>query len=1133
MGTPLKRLLLLVVAGLAWPGLANALELDYYTYNAFPETRDAFIRVALLFSDVNFLGFVFLFAVIGIVIGALMAGANGIAGARTSPLAWLFPVLIGMILFKGVVMPTGSLDIYDPTVNAFQRVDGVPDIVVLLAGGLNKIERSVVQMVDTAGGTPYSQDAGSIDFSLINAAMGIPISDVALDRSLSQYYADCGTIALATDSNGVSKQEFLNGTDDLYTTFAKFVNPAVYTVYYAAGNDTGTSMTCADAWGNISPLLVDGSPSFKDMKNAVCKVAGFDPTDAAQAARCETELVNASAQYGVAAANSFPFLRSVTLARSVSEALSSADFSLGQRMLVDRQMMAEGFGVAQAANQWVPKLRGFMTAAVLGLVPLVLLFVVTPLAFRALSLVFGLFIWLTLWGICDSMAVVMARDAAAAGFSDIQNFHFGYDAILNSPDAAIQALGVFGKARTMAMGLATVISGALFYFAGYAFTQIGQGMQAELDRAGGQAGTQTLLPEQRAALIQHLTGSAGPEAALATSGFRNMAFGAAQGPMREAMTGGYITERLAGRAAGSGPSGSPTGDAPTPILPDGPSVPRGVSPAGSPAAAGPGALPVEGTLPPAGAPTGVPPANPADDVTVVGRRRTSPLTPFGLLATQSAASTGDQVGTARARKDAAVDLSLPVESISEQTGGYETTFGTYSTLARRDEQAAVPGGVRAAARLMGGLDGARARVFDEVYGIVNPGQGLNAEGIYHVARQLEGSVLGVAKAGSTEDYIREVKETQRILMAWGKSMEASGITNSVGTARALGEVVQTKGFLAAMAAVGGDTLVMGHAWRDVQSGVAGEIAYGTAPIGDLARSLEQVNLASRIAQSSLSRQVAGMLGFDPTSVKGLVPSEEARQGHMGLTVRPELAERVLGALDKSGLIDQKDRPFLEKQPGFALDFNLADGEVLTSTITAGGRTFVSHSTLSVDYSKDLRGELATRDHLDDELLHAYGGNIAQGTPDPNWFWKVSSQVGAFASARGIRLSANTGQSLQVTAGGELKGQFGVAIPGGPGVGVTGGAGEQKVVFGQTSTEAELNTRAAAAIIRQERDRLIGDYDGAHAPGAAASADQHTMATALMNRVVARTEELYKEASKVTDPQAHRNDVIANSVDKAP
>lgn len=528
-----------------WPGLACAMELDYYTYNAFDETVAAFTRLALLFSDVNFLGFVLIFAVISTVCGALVMSTKGVAGNQVSPIGWLFPMLFGLVLFKGLVMPTGRLDVYDPVRNAYQPVDGVPDFVILVAGVLNKVERGVVEMVETASATPYDNDAGSVDFSLVNSAMNVPISDVNLDRSLSQYYSDCGTLAISINSGGVTRQELLRGTDDQLTTWAKFASPAVYTVYYPDGNDAGQSMTCQAAWAELSGQLSDPT-KFQDMKNALCQMTGFDPTQPTQMARCDAELVNAGNLYGEAAASSLVFMRSAALAKSMTEAMKDPDVTVQESMLMNRQVMAEGLGIAEAANQWIPKLRGFILATVLGLVPLVMLLCVTPLFFRGIGLLLGLFVWLTLWGIADATAIAMARDAAVSAFNDITTFHFGYDAFLNTPDAAMQALAVFGKARGMAMGIATVVSGALFHFSGgYSFAQIDHGLQQQLERTGGQAGAQALLPEQRASVIESLVRAPGVQAELATAGFNTMAGSQAQSALRRDAVGeGYINRSL-------------------------------------------------------------------------------------------------------------------------------------------------------------------------------------------------------------------------------------------------------------------------------------------------------------------------------------------------------------------------------------------------------------------------------------------------------------------------------------------------------------------------------------------------------------------------------------------------------------
>ncbi|MGH8459590.1 MAG: conjugal transfer protein TraG N-terminal domain-containing protein, partial [Nevskiales bacterium] len=203
-----------------------------------------------------------------------------------------------------------------------------------------------------------------------------------------------------------------------------------------------------------------------------------------------------------------------------------------------------------ALNQWVPKLRGFLVATVLGITPLALMFVATPLVFRTLALIFGLFAWLAVWGISDAVSVQMAQDAAADAFSQIKMYQMGYEAIMNTPDGAVQALGVFGKARTMALMLATVLSAALFKFGGHAFTSLASSWQNDLGQAGEAAGQHTMQPDQSARAQQSYAEVPGSIARPLQTGFDNVAGATAQAGVQSGYAfqarRDYVSAQLAG-----------------------------------------------------------------------------------------------------------------------------------------------------------------------------------------------------------------------------------------------------------------------------------------------------------------------------------------------------------------------------------------------------------------------------------------------------------------------------------------------------------------------------------------------------------------------------------------------------------
>jgi len=149
-----------------------------------------------------------------------------------------------------------------------------------------------------------------------------------------------------------------------------------------------------------------------------------------------------------------------------------------------------------------------------------------------------------MWGACDAMAVQMAQDAALDAFNGIQRQRLGIDAILQSPEASVQALGVFGKARMVAITLATVLSGALFKFGGYAFARLGEQWQSHLEQAGEHAGRQTMLPEEKAQFQRSLVGAAAFQGAMGQVGFDHMAGGQAMGDMQQEKLSSYVSNDL-------------------------------------------------------------------------------------------------------------------------------------------------------------------------------------------------------------------------------------------------------------------------------------------------------------------------------------------------------------------------------------------------------------------------------------------------------------------------------------------------------------------------------------------------------------------------------------------------------------
>lgn len=546
----MKRLTWLLLLTLPLP--AFALNMDYYTYDGFQETVDAFTRLALVMSDTAFNGFAFTFIVAGILLAGLTVVFKVHGGQAINPIAPFIPVFAGAILYLGFIVPTGTMFIYDPVINANQAVGGVPNLVTMLAGTLNELERDVVTVISTGSANPYDTTGGMLQFNLLMAAMGAQPDDTALSKSFEDYYTQCGTFAMSQGYSGVSMQELRRGSSDLMTTFGKFSDPAVSAVYYTDTNPAGSVVSCDQDWTvNLEPQIATMTASMQQMENEVCKKAGFDPTQAVQLAACDNNMGNVSQLMGIAGGTALTFLRSVFLAQTVSSAMHTGQYQFSQSQVLDRQVMVESLGSAASMNEWIPKLRAFMTAVVIGLVPLCVLFMLTPLCWKALALLSGLFFWLFFWGISDAIAAQMSSDAAVNAFAQIGHYNLGYDAIVNSPEGAVKALGIFGKARMMGLVLSTLLSGSLMHFGGLGLANLSQNWSRDIEGKGESAGRTSYLPETRGQFEGSFATARASEMALGQGGLQNVAGGQAMGMARSAST--FREQSVSSRMSGEPP----------------------------------------------------------------------------------------------------------------------------------------------------------------------------------------------------------------------------------------------------------------------------------------------------------------------------------------------------------------------------------------------------------------------------------------------------------------------------------------------------------------------------------------------------------------------------------------------------
>jgi hypothetical protein len=142
-----------------------------------------------------------------------------------------------------------------------------------------------------------------------------------------------------------------------------------------------------------------------------------------------------------------------------------------------------------------------LTAVVVSITPFFVIFIVTPLIGRALSLIAGFFIWLTAFGIMDAVMHQAAIDQGIRVFESVRQNMLGYDAIMMLPGAAEKSLAMFGYVRSFGMMLATIATGILVKFGGHALAMMSGSLSGSISSTATSAGQSTQDPAGSASMI--------------------------------------------------------------------------------------------------------------------------------------------------------------------------------------------------------------------------------------------------------------------------------------------------------------------------------------------------------------------------------------------------------------------------------------------------------------------------------------------------------------------------------------------------------------------------------------------------------------------------------------------------------
>ncbi|EKD40857.1 MAG: hypothetical protein ACD_74C00151G0005 [uncultured bacterium] len=502
---------------------AHALDMEYYTYNGFGPVSQAFTKIALIFSDA---GYVTLFAAI-IILGLIAAffafAVKSATGAKLMPLSWIYPVFAGVAIYLALFVPKGNITVYDPVLNRFQTIAGIPNGVVFTAGVLNKIERGLVDIIDTAGvpGSKYQEAAGGIGFTALKEAMNATVKNNFLQQSLAQYVEDCVMFEMARPGTSFSVDAMSYTSNNFLTEFAEAASPAIYTVYYDDANKGGVTMTCQASWTALDGILKVPA-TYQDSLKAVCGATLFNPNSALELQQCKDLISNTLFNNTGIAAQPEDLARQGFMTQIIYQVISKANPNVVMALQGNRQIVTSGMGMASSLNEWLPIMRAIMTAIAIGLIPFLVLFVPTPLFGKGLGAMAGFFVFLTTWGIADAIVHGAALDYATTAMEDIKQSGLGLATCLNFPENSTKIMGMFGMIRGSSIMLASFLSTMLIRFGGHALAMISGNLQSAV-AGGGQAAARALTPEGRAQAREQMVNAASADGWMNSNSFGTMA----------------------------------------------------------------------------------------------------------------------------------------------------------------------------------------------------------------------------------------------------------------------------------------------------------------------------------------------------------------------------------------------------------------------------------------------------------------------------------------------------------------------------------------------------------------------------------------------------------------------------------
>lgn len=502
----MKRHLFLLAGLMAVSPFALAMDAEYVVMGGFSTIVNAFTRVKLIFNDNQYASMVTAFVVMGMLSALLLKSAKGgyeylETGKAQMGMGWLGLTMLGTIVYFGLVQPKGTIHIYDQSRNQYQAVSGIPDFLILTAGVTNQAYQAFIDMSNrnTATTTRFTGEGTPIKMLLGILNRNGAQFDPYLTANVKAMWNQCSPVA---ETRGFDPRSLKSGSSvlDVVSALAPLRNQAVYTSWVSPSNPQGATVTCDQAYVSLKSDL--GNPAAYGARIAdICTKNGYTSGNATQLAECKSRMEDGlQTIFGASGLSLNTAMSNVLVSQAITDAMLQNNPDVATTMLTNRAMINGGMADAITNPEWLSFIMAGVIAIILSVTPLLLLLVFTPLMGKALTLLFGLWIFITSWQIADALLLQAGTDEILTAMNDLKSMGLGIDAVQMGPSSTMKAMSVMASARESALQIAMLIA-ALFGVSAYGLSAFGQKAMSRLDRVTEETSDKAFTPEGKGAQI--------------------------------------------------------------------------------------------------------------------------------------------------------------------------------------------------------------------------------------------------------------------------------------------------------------------------------------------------------------------------------------------------------------------------------------------------------------------------------------------------------------------------------------------------------------------------------------------------------------------------------------------------------